>query len=349
MQKEYFNGRGEKILLNAAQLDFAQKMQRQFDSEHDTREKLNALGGVIDFNALTAIQSDVIRQKFFTIAPADFMEVRVGGAGAWATELLTYRSLMLAGAFQNGFIETGSNNTRLAEDNAGLDAVRVKTQAWAKQIVWALPELATASRLGNWNLVSEKESARKMDWDLGIQETAFLGQASIPGIYGLLTQPDVTVNTTLITESISGMTPAEFTAFLGALVSAFQTNANYTVMPDTFLIPQSDFNGLTTPSSDDFPLKSRLQIIQETLAAATNNPNFVVRGLPYGDVANNKLTVTRYVLYRRDPAVLRFEIPVDYTTTLAGTINNFQFTNVAYGQFASVKAYRPKEVLYFDR
>ena len=41
-------------------------------------------------------------------------------------------------------------------------------------------------------------------------------------------------------------------------------------------------------------------------------------------------------------------IPVDYTSTLANSINGFNWQNAAYGQFTGVKVYRPKEVLYFD-
>ena len=45
---------------------------------------------------------------------------------------------------------------------------------------------------------------------------------------------------------------------------------------------------------------------------------------------------------------VRIDVPVDYTATLANSINTFQFNNVGYGQYTGAKAYRPREMLYFD-
>lgn len=346
MLPQILNSKGQPIQLNPMELHVAERMQRQYDAELK-----NALGADINFTTLTAIQSRVIEQRFFTIAPADYVPVRVG-QGAWSTQLLTFRSYALAGDFETGIINTGSNNTRLAEDGAGVDSVLVPVANWAKQITWALPEIAFAAKTGNWDLVTAKEKARKTDWDLGIQKVAFWGLQSTTGVYGLLTQPDVTANTTLITKYISAMTASEFQAFLGGLISAFQVNSAYTVMPDRFVIPQADYNGLANPTNSDFPIKSKLEVMLEALRTITRNPNFQILGVPYADKAVNAaisgLNKNRYVLYRADEDTIRMDIPVDYTGTLNNTINGFQFQNVGYGQFTGVKAYRPKEVLYFD-
>ncbi len=55
-----------------------------------------------------------------------------------------------------------------------------------------------------------------------------------------------------------------------------------------------------------------------------------------------------YSLYNYDEESLRMDIPVDYTNTLANSIDNFSFQNVGYGQFTGVLAYRPLELMYFD-
>ena len=41
-------------------------------------------------------------------------------------------------------------------------------------------------------------------------------------------------------------------------------------------------------------------------------------------------------------------LQVDYTNTLANSLDNFNFQNVGYGQFSGVQAYRPLELLYFQ-
>jgi hypothetical protein len=60
------------------------------------------------------------------------------------------------------------------------------------------------------------------------------------------------------------------------------------------------------------------------------------------------LNKNRYTLLSYDEDSLRMDIPVDYTNTLQNTVNGFNFQSAAYGQFTGLKAYRPKEMLYFD-
>jgi hypothetical protein len=54
-----------------------------------------------------------------------------------------------------------------------------------------------------------------------------------------------------------------------------------------------------------------------------------------------------YVLLNYDEEALRMDIPLDYTNTLANSLDNFSFQNAGYGQFTGVLAYRPLELLYF--
>ncbi len=130
---------------------------------------------------------------------------------------------------------------------------------------------------------------------------------------------------------------------------AYFANSNSTVLPDTFIIPTSDYLGLASSADETFPLKSKLERIIEAFRAMTGNMEFEVKPLAYADSTNNDLGVQRYVLYRRNDATsLTAEVPVDYTTTIFDTVNGFQYESVAYGQFSSVEAFRPLEMLYFD-
>ena len=73
-----------------------------------------------------------------------------------------------------------------------------------------------------------------------------------------------------------------------------------------------------------------------------------INKLAYADMAQSGLAVQRYVLLRKDADTLAMNIPVDYTSTLANSINGFNWQNAAYGQFTGVTVFLPKEVLYFD-
>lgn len=335
------NSKGEPILLNDHEKKVAAYNQKI----------ANALGFEVDITTLTTIMKRVTEQKFFEIAPADYLPVRVG-EGAWSSNLLTYRSFAMGDDFETGVVNTGANNDRLAAADAGVDSVSVKVYNWAKSIGWSLFDLQLAAKAGNWDLVTAKERARKKNWDLGIQRVAFLGARGSNGssgtCQGLLNMTGVNANTELITEPIRGMTTTELKTFIAGLVEAYRANNNRTAWPTHFIIPESDYNGLASQASPDFPIKSTLQLLEEALQVVTRNKGFKVLPLAYGDASYNGLDLQKYVLLNYDEESIRMDIPVDYTNTLANSIDNFNFQNVGYGQFTGVVPYRPLETLYFQ-
>lgn len=334
------NSKGEPILL----------------TEHEQKVALynqnicNSLGVEINITTLTTIMKKVTEQKFFKVAPADYFPVRVG-EGAWSSNLVTYRSYLLGDEFEKGVINLGQNGARLATADAGIDAVTAKVVNWAKSIGWSLFELQEAQKSGNWDLVTAKEKARKTNWDLGIQKIAFLGLAT-QSIKGLLNLADVSAaNTTLITAKLSAMTPAQLKTFLAGAIEAYRSNCNRTAFPTHFIIPESDYNGLASTSSEDFPIKTVLELLQDAFRLITMNPAFKILPLAYADAAYNSaagINKTRYTLLNYEEESLRMDVPVDYQNTLANSVDNFSFNNVGYGQFTGAVAYRPLEVLYID-
>lgn len=342
LQTEIQNDVGERIILN----------DREERIVTHNQQILNSLGYEVNLTSLTAICKRITEQKFFQIAPADFMPI-VTGEGTWSAELLTYRSWQLGGDFENGIVNTGADDARYARADAGIDSITVPITNWIKEIGWSIFDLQLASKSGNWDLVTAKETARKTNWDLGIQRTAFLGLNSNPNVYGLLTQPNVTINTSVITTAISQMTATQFNALLATILGAYQTNCNFTAMPDRFVIPQNDYNGLAAFPDPTFPLKTMLEILTDAFKTMTRNPNFKILPVAYADQVNNAtisgLNTNIYTLFRADPASVRMDIPLDYTNTMANTINGMNFQNAGYGQFTGVMAYRPQEMLYFTQ
>lgn len=339
---EIYNAKGELITLDAREKSFVASQQRLFSNP----EIVNALGIEINITTLTTIQKKVVEQQFYEIKPSLYLPVRVG-FGAWSTQLLTYVATSLGGDFETGIINTGGNNSRLAQADTGVDSIPVNVQTWAKEITWTIADIAFAQRAGNWDVVEAKEKSRKMNWDLGIQKIAFLGNTA-GTIQGLLTLADVNINTSFITKPLKNMTDTEFQAFLAGLIPLYRTNVNYTQMPDRFYIPEADFTGLGSSVDESFPLKSRLARMLEAFQLVTDNPNFQVRPLVYCGQTNNSLGHNRYVLMKYNDENVNMNIPVDYTPTVQGTINGFQYQNVAYGQFTGAQDYRPLTILYFD-
>lgn len=337
---------GKKVILNA-QGNPIELNRREKMAVVRNQKVANALGYEVDITSLTTIIKKVSEQKFFEVAPADYLPVRVG-EGAWSTELLTYRSFALGGDFETGVISGSESNSRLASADTGIDSLSIKVNNWAKNINWTLFDLEQASKSGNWDLVTSKERSRKRNWDLGIQKIAFLGSVGDTSVKGLLNQAGITANVALITKNISAMTGLELKTFAAGVLDAYRTNCNRTAWPTHFVIPESDYLGLAAPSNQDFHIKSVLEVLEDTFKIMTKNQNFKILPLAYGDNTHSGLGVQRYALYNSEEESLRMDIPVDYTATLANSIDNFSFQNVGYGQFTGALAYRPKEMLYFE-
>ena len=302
----------------------------------------------VNITTLTSIRAKLVDQKFFEIAPSDYMPVIVG-EGAFLDQQLIYKENYIGGDFEEGLVDSGSNSSKNARVESNIDSVLVKRHFWKKENVYNILELQSAQAAGNWSLVESKERAMIKNWQLGIQKVAFLGLESDPLVNGLLNATGVTSNTALITKDIKAMTATEFQAFLAGVIGAYFTNSASTVYPDTFIIPTDDFNGLGSAVSEEFNIKSRLKRMQEAFVDVTGNANFLIKGVPYCQQERNNLNLNRYVMYRRsDDTSLYMDIPVDYTSTVRDTFNGMDYTAVGYGQFSGCNVMRPLEVLYFD-
>lgn len=340
MGQRILNSKGKPVLLNRRERALANAIQRQH------HQVANALGFEINITTLTTIMKAVTEQKFFKIRPSEYMPLEVGN-GAWSSQLLTYQSFILGDNFETGNLNTGTNNARLAQADAGVTGVTNPVINWAKGITWTLMELAQAAKAGNWDLVTAKERARKENWDLGIQKIAFLGSDANPSVLGLYTQA-CTTDTTTLTQPISTLSVVDLKAFCAVVLDKYRANCNRTAWPELFILPESDYLGLAAPASADFPIKSTLAVLQETFAIMTGKANFRILPSAYGDDAYSGAGVQKYVLHSNDPRSGRMDVPVDYTNTLANSLDNFSFQNAGYGQYTGYLQYRPAELYYFE-
>lgn len=348
------NSAGERVLLNSHEKGrsawLARELWKKHGPVHNAEVLKNSLGYEVTITTLTTIMKRITEQKFFEIPPADYLPVRVG-EGTWSTNLTTYRSFDIADAFETGVINTGGQNSRLASADAGVDALNIKVFPWAKSIGWSIFDLEFAAKSGNWDLVAAKEKARKKNWDLGVQRVAFLGMNGNNGVngqcLGLLNQSGITNNTSVITQPISQMTTASLKTFTAQVIEAYRSNVMRSAWPTHFIIPESDYNGLASQASPDFPIKSTLQLLEETFQVITRNKNFKILPLAYADKAYSGFTYQIYTLLNYDEESLRMDIPLAYTNTLANSLDNFGFQNAGYGQLTGVLSYRPLEMLYF--
>lgn len=338
--------------------DFGRAMNVKYNGKIDGYRLLNANGDIAGdalayqyaTDRMTFIRSKSVEQSFYETNPADYFDV-IPGEGAFAQNIITNISIKTAGGFRQGKIGTANNNTSLAVANAAITPKYTYVQNWALAIEYSIFDVNQASFTGNWDPVEAKHRARKKDWDLGIQNVAFLGDIDdLTNFPGIFTQPEVNSNLSVLTAKISSLSAADFATFVAAIVGAYQANCAYTVMPNTFIIPQDDFVGLATPVSSAYPMISKLEYLEKAFKAVCG-AGFKILPSAYGIASKNTVAgvnKSRYVLYHRDIDTLFMELPVDYQTTSVGTLNNFNFQDVAYGQYSGVTVLKPLEILYFD-
>lgn len=343
----------QKSILNARETHRADVLTKEIHNalaQFEGKSVRNSVGYEINITTLTTIMKRITEQKFFEIPPADYLPVRVG-EGAWSSNLVTYRSFQMGGSFEEGIVNTGSNNARLSVADAGVDSLSIQVFNWGKNISWNIFDLELAAKSGNWDLVTAKEKSRKKNWDLGIQKVAFLGTNSgtNTACLGLLNQPGITTiaSASWFNIPISTMSVSQLKTFTAQIVEAYRNNCQRTAWPTHFIIPESDYNGLASMASADFPIKSTLQLLEETFQTICRNKNFKILPLAYADGPYSGFAYQVYTMLNYDEESLRMDIPVDYTNTLANSVDNFMFQNVGYGQFTGVFAYRPLEMMYF--
>lgn len=318
----------------------------------DSKQFLNSLGSEQSITTLTAILPTIIEQKFYEIPISDYVPVEVGTGNPFSASLFNWTTGIKGGDFETGLMNMASNDSGKNSDDIFVEPISRKVISWKKDVNYNIIQEATFSQgTQNMDLIQAKYKARKKEYDLGIQKMAFFGLASnTTDFAGLFNQSGVTINTTLITKKLSLMTAAEFNAFVGKLVETYRVNCNRTAYPDTFLIPEDDYNGLANQMSETYPMRTKMEVLQQVLDNTVPNKKVKVLPSAYGMSSYNSAVINkdRYVLYNKQADSVILNVPLDFTVTLPGTANGFDYTSAAYSRFTGVTALRPLEMLYID-
>lgn len=312
----------------------------------------NTLGYQRALTTLTYQKKKVTTQKFFRVAPADFIPMAVG-EGAFSQSILTHQTISTSGDFEEGIISQGISNARLARSTVGITSKTIQIKNWAKSIDYSIFEIEQAMQANNWDAITAIHNARKENWDLGIQKLAFLGLASDQTNFpGLLTQTSATTNTSLITQLLNTMSYTQYATFIADLLEAYRSNCNRSAYPTHFVIPEDDWNGLVAPFNPAFPVVSQLQYLRQAFSDLGLG-GIKIMPCAYAMPAYNKTFLNSgtgyhvYTFYNFDETSIRMDVPVWFTPTAPNTWNNFNFQDVAYGQFGGVQLYRNLELMYF--
>lgn len=296
------------------------------------------------------VLSGVIGQKFYTLhgqTPSDFVEIKTGEASY--SDYVKKRTSASVGQLGNSFFTPGSGNiSKKSQTNAKFSMVEIKNNFWRDeyQIDDTTLKQAAINRT-TFSLITELEKARYTKYQLEVQEALFKGIEFDSNIsFGLLNNPDININTSLIPINIQSMDLAELKELLSELQGAFNVNSKGTALANTWCMPTSTYLGLMASASSIYPGET---ILDQILKSFKHIQGFKIVHSMYQEAgALGAGSKPRHVLYNRGEDTAVMYHPLVYTPYGLLASNGYDYASVAEAQFTGVLMPRPREVLYID-
>ena len=298
----------------------------------------------------TQIVSGVVNTLYYELMGqklSDFVKIEVG-TGAYSTNLFQYASTYVGSPFKAGLIEpTASGINADANSNIKIGSLSIPNNFWRMKYNVRQELIQMAARNAEtFSIIEENEKARKKTWDLGLQEATFKGLGDGKS-YGLLNQPNVTVNTDLMTAELDAMSDAQFQTFLAKSPGVFAANSNGTMMFNRMLIPQKAYLALQQPYGAFG--ETRLSVLKRAFQGIVGD-DFKIVHATYctGATAGGNATKGRYVFYNTNEDNLIMHLPKPYTPYPLYPQGALDLISDSEGQFATPYVKRTGSMLYAD-
>lgn len=297
---------------------------------------------------LTQLLADVQRQKFYTVQGSltDYVPIEMG-TGAYSKQLFQYAVAQVGDSFEAGIIQPGNGINKDANLDITIDGISIRNNFWRMKYECTKEILESAKvNAQTFSYIEEQERARLKTAQLGLQKVEFLGTTD--GLNtGLLNNPNVTVNTSLLPASLATMSITQLTNFAKTVMATYFANTNSTVYPNTLLMPTADYMSLGVPINPEFPIGTIREFIERAFKDAGAPADFKILHTVYNNTASTS-GAGRYVLYNRDPDTLTMYVPKPYTPYPLYPTGSLDMISDSEMQFTGVWVKRPAELLYMD-
>ncbi len=331
-----------------------------FDAEQYAKQTFKAANALFDYpnagvvqtvDTITDIVQGVIETKYYELAGqtlSDFINIDASSRGAYVGEIFQFTSAYVGAPFKQCIINpasTGIHNDATAD--VAVDGISQRNNFYRQKYSISQEGLKMAAvNYVGFDLIEQKEKARKKNWDLGLQDTLFLGLGD-GRTFGLLNQPGVTINTSLIPTAVNNMTVAQLKTFAGtALATAFAAT-NYTIMPNRWAMPTNEYLALGVPYGDTFGMPTVKDVLETAFKAAGAPSDFRIVHSLYNETAGTN-GGARHVFYNTDPDNVIMHTPKPYTPYTLYAAGALDMISDAEGQFTGVWLKRPTSMLYVD-
>lgn len=298
---------------------------------------------------LTDIIGGVVETKYYELNGqklSDFCKIEVG-RGAYATELMQYASTFVGNNGKQGIVNPTANGiSKDANSSIQIGSIKMPNNFWRWDYT-VTNELVNMAQKNaeTFSIIEENEKARKKIWDLMLQDAWFNGLGDGRS-YGLLNQPNVTVNTTLMTAELGDMTDAQFQTFLAKVAGEYNKVSNYAISFNRMLIPSEQYFALTQPYGT-FGL-NRLQVLEDAMKRIVGADFKIVHAKYCTGASAQGGNKGRYVFYNDDADNVCAYLPVPYTPMPLFPQGSLDLISQAHGQFITPFIKRPTSMMYAD-
>lgn len=298
----------------------------------------------------THIISKVIETKYYELMGqklSDFVKIEVG-TGADQLHLNQFASKYVGSPFKQAIINpTATGINADANSNIQIGMLSIPVNYFRMKYALGREQIGIAAKASQtFSLIEENERARKKCFDLGLQEATFKGLDDGKS-FGLLNQPSVAVNTTLMTAELNTMTDAQFQAFLAAAPAAYANVSNGTMMFNRLLVPQAAFLALQQPYGSFG--ETRKTILERAFQGIVG-ADFKIVHATYctGATAGGNATKGRYVFYNDDADNLTMYLPKPYTPYPLFPQGALDMISDSEAQFCTPYLKRVDSMMYAD-
>lgn len=298
-----------------------------------------------DITTTTQIMGRVLESNYYELNGqklSDFTPIEAG-TGAFQTKLLQAAATAVGTDFKSCLINPTAGALKLD----GYTDIEVGALEYTNNffrdtysITKEGSEMASRARIP-FNILEEKEHARKKKFDLGLQEAWFKGLDD--GVsYGLLNQPNaITDTSTLGGKNLSEMSDAEFTTFIATIRAYYDNVTNSTAMFNRLCVPQQEYFKLDKVFGQ-FGL-SRRSILDDVLKEAGGKIVYTRYNTTAGTGSG-----ARYAIYKHDPDYIEGFLPLPYTPSPLYAQGAYDMISNAMAQFITPVLKRANTLVYLD-
>ena len=318
----------------------------EFKQEMRAQNSIFSNPGIeMDITTTTQIMGRVLESNYYELNGqklSDFVPIEVG-TGAFSTKLLQAAATAVGTDFKACLINPTAGALKLD----GYTDIEVGNMEYPNNffrdtysITKEGAEIASRAKIP-FNVVEQKEKARKKKFDLGLQDAWFNGLGD--GVsFGLLNQPAAVTNTSFLgNKNLSAMSDAEFSAFVAGIRALYDNVTNSTAMFNRLLVPQQEYFKLDRIYGE-FGL-SRRGILDDVLKENGGKVVYCRYASGIGTNSNG-----RYALYKHDPDYIEGFLPLPYTPSPLYAQGAFDMISNAMAQFVTPQVKRSNTLIYLD-